>query len=846
MVRSSQRRGRKARQDPLEGPGKDLQPIAEGHVPKGYRPVKPKAQRWAVGVSKFTLSFSNESLEAEWSRLVEPRQRALWLRSLLSSVLYQALRHAADLVEFNQRPNRATVFCRLVLCFMELSLYAVARVELVKPRQVWISSNAFLYGAVELWLVACRQWPRMTPSCWLSLSYGVAWFVVPKMSALSFFPACCGTILIVFWWLFLSFATTVTGAHLLDALVFGVFRWWSRTTTEEPTPVAAAFTQAARHLCRQSDKDFDRCTAEVVRALERTTSETTSDGGLAARAFFLASSGTASTSWLDITTGLALAVPVIVLFNVVAYSSEKSVKERFVLRSALSHEHNHDVRLALLSSGGPKKNLTVLFESFKEALFSHEVNKRRFAQAPQQRTRRQKPSDVVDDDESDASSECDTASVESAVDPPLSAAAERRTPPPPPPPTQQQQQFPTGGRKLKNRAAVAAVPCACLAALGWFPSAQRFTSQLVMESLGGADAAWAALTHVAGLTLFLLVVTRRVRFVFLTPLVCICLFWLLAQLWNKNQNDLVTTFCDANCGVLSKNGSLFGLDVYAEPCTACQDDSMVETSGFFTMTAKSPEDSLATAQRYIGSVVLGACFLYALGLFAKMVRLFARLLVFARRTLFLYPHLAEYLWGGYKGDSETLMKLVSPDHLPKLPAGPAAVKDAVLPKAPQELDHHDHRNDDDHQTVLDRWQQKFESEDDNVENPRALPTLAIGAHDDHCSFCPRENPKRATHAIPVCADWARWYLARAEVADQANRLRSEDGSGDVDVPADRPCCDFASLALERAALLRENNALKRRLQELTSGGVEHPHPHPHLPNDKPLLKKHPDLSTPCT
>ena len=35
-------------------------------------------------------------------------------------------------------------------------------------------------------------------------------------------------------------------------------------------------------------------------------------------------------------------MPVVVLFNVVAYSSEKSVKERFVLRSALAHEHRHD------------------------------------------------------------------------------------------------------------------------------------------------------------------------------------------------------------------------------------------------------------------------------------------------------------------------------------------------------------------------------------------------------------------------------------------------------------------------------------------------------------------------
>ena len=77
----------------------------------------------------------------------------------------------------------------------------------------------------------------------------------------------------------------------------------------------------------------------------------------------------ARTSRADLAAGFALAVPVVALFNVVAsarpasrdsrplrdpsktrrYSSEKSVKERFVLRSALAHEHNHDVRVSLLA-----------------------------------------------------------------------------------------------------------------------------------------------------------------------------------------------------------------------------------------------------------------------------------------------------------------------------------------------------------------------------------------------------------------------------------------------------------------------------------------------------------------
>jgi len=145
-------------------------------------------QAWAVGLDRHTLRFSNGALDDEWNRLVRPRSRALWMRSLLTAVVYQALRHAAEVAQYGPAP-RATLWTRLALAGWQLALYAFASLDLAPPRQWAILANALGYGVVELFLVVARLRPRVCPSDWLWLTYGLAWFVVPKMSALQFFPA---------------------------------------------------------------------------------------------------------------------------------------------------------------------------------------------------------------------------------------------------------------------------------------------------------------------------------------------------------------------------------------------------------------------------------------------------------------------------------------------------------------------------------------------------------------------------------------------------------------------------------------------------------------------------------
>ena len=139
--------------------------------------VEKKPQAWAVGLDKWTLSFSNSALDGEWRRLVAGRSRALWLRSLLSATLYQALRHAADTAQFGPAPQWV-VAVRLVLAVTEVLLFAVAYCDLLRPSQAAIAANAFLYGIVELALVVDRLRPRVAPGDWLHVTYGLAWFIV--------------------------------------------------------------------------------------------------------------------------------------------------------------------------------------------------------------------------------------------------------------------------------------------------------------------------------------------------------------------------------------------------------------------------------------------------------------------------------------------------------------------------------------------------------------------------------------------------------------------------------------------------------------------------------------------
>ncbi|KAH8095542.1 hypothetical protein JL720_2849 [Aureococcus anophagefferens] len=414
--------------------------------------------------------------------------------------LNRALRHAADLAEFGGSTT-STIVCRLCLACFQLTIYCLAYFDLVAPSQWAIALNAFSYGVVELLLLVRALSPRVKPGDWLQICYGLAWFVVPKMSALQFFPACVGSLGIVAWWTFLSCVTTLPSSGDFLADVANV-----------AARLAMPWRESRRRAARAAACAGVHCAREALRALER--------GGDAG-----SSAGVG-----DLTAGMALVIPVVFLFNVVAYSSEKSVKERFVLRSALAHEHNHDVRLSLLSEDVSSMVARI------SAVVTRSTN---------------------DDERTYAHSQ--------------------------------------------ERLLLASLPCFLLALLGWFPSAQRLFGDLVRRRRRVG-----ALTHVAGLTLFLLVLTRRVTFLILTPLVFASVLYLTAQLFGPG---------------------------YAAPVF-----------------------------RGFGSTVVLVAFAVALGFSYRGMRLFAALLAFARKTLFLHPELQEDLGTGAE---KVLSRLVSAVDLPR-------------------------------------------------------------------------------------------------------------------------------------------------------------------------------------
>ena len=67
--------------------------------------------------------------------------------------------------------------------------------------------------------------------------------------------------------------------------------------------------------------------------------------------------------------------------------------------------------------------------------------------------------------------------------------------------------------------------------------APRATGAILSAWFGGADSAWAGLSHVMGLALFLGILTRRFRFVFVTPLVGAALLWLGAQVCSSSRDS---------------------------------------------------------------------------------------------------------------------------------------------------------------------------------------------------------------------------------------------------------------------------------------------------------------------
>ena len=114
-------------------------------------PGAPPQQLRAVALNRVTLQFSDEGLQAEFVRLTRPRREALWLRSLLVAALFQVFFMMLDLHVFGRARLAPRLHwlapARLLLAVCQLSLFALARLRLVRPSQSLMLFNGVGYGA---------------------------------------------------------------------------------------------------------------------------------------------------------------------------------------------------------------------------------------------------------------------------------------------------------------------------------------------------------------------------------------------------------------------------------------------------------------------------------------------------------------------------------------------------------------------------------------------------------------------------------------------------------------------------------------------------------------------------
>ena len=130
-------------------------------------PEAPPQQLRAVALNRVTLQFSDEGLQAEFVRLTRPRREALWLRSLLVAALFQVFFMMLDLHVFGRARLAPRLHwlapARLLLAVCQLSLFALARLRLVRPSQSLMLLNGVGYGAATQALYIAQRADAIGP-----------------------------------------------------------------------------------------------------------------------------------------------------------------------------------------------------------------------------------------------------------------------------------------------------------------------------------------------------------------------------------------------------------------------------------------------------------------------------------------------------------------------------------------------------------------------------------------------------------------------------------------------------------------------------------------------------------
>ena len=189
--------------------GSSLEPSSKS----GNREAGKKVRLEQQQIRGLTLLFVNKKEEHAWNQLNSVRFRNLSIRYLFACSIFQGIFFWSDALESrNDERLKESLFMRsmirLVIAVIPTIFCFFISMHLVVPTQMNMFIQNIIYGVPTLFLYyESRKWYSHFDS--LYLIYGLAFFVLPKISPLKFMYASCGA-------LFMSFIFMYASAFHLD------------------------------------------------------------------------------------------------------------------------------------------------------------------------------------------------------------------------------------------------------------------------------------------------------------------------------------------------------------------------------------------------------------------------------------------------------------------------------------------------------------------------------------------------------------------------------------------------------------------------------------------------------
>jgi len=192
----------------------------------GSLPTEVKVEK--QGIRGLTLLFENKEMERKWSLLHMSQTRNMTMRSLVGSSLFQAVFFWSDVLE-SQRFEKLEIgmfmtgTVRLALGLSSLLLCFFVALRLIQPTQMTLYLANMLY-AVPTLLIFYSNRPEHTHWDSLYLSYGLAFFLLPKMSPLKFSYATAGSLILTIIFIYTSaFRLSFQEWMLSNVFVLSIF-----------------------------------------------------------------------------------------------------------------------------------------------------------------------------------------------------------------------------------------------------------------------------------------------------------------------------------------------------------------------------------------------------------------------------------------------------------------------------------------------------------------------------------------------------------------------------------------------------------------------------------------------